>query len=114
MPSGSETMRYLFHHQLPPGRQATYARFVTTERPHKAETKRLRLAVGGNLVHYPDKVSTPTSDLSTVKLLLNSVISTLGARFATFNLKDFYIGTPMVRKEYMRIPLASIPQSIID
>jgi hypothetical protein len=29
-------------------------------------------------------------------------------------LKDFYLGTPMARKEYMRIPLASIPQSIID
>jgi hypothetical protein len=65
-------------------------------------------------VHYPDKVSTPTADLSTVKLLLNNVISTPGARFATFDLKDFYLGTPMIRKEYMRIPLASIPQSIID
>jgi hypothetical protein len=30
MPSGSETMRYIFHHQLPPDRQATYARFVAT------------------------------------------------------------------------------------
>jgi hypothetical protein len=114
MPSGSETMRYLFHHQLLPGRQATYARFITIERPHKAETKRVRLTVGGNLVHYPDKVSTPIADLSTVKLLLNSVISTPGARFATLDLKDFYLGTPMARKEYMRIPLASIPQSIID
>jgi hypothetical protein len=65
-------------------------------------------------VHYPDKVSTPTADLSTVKLLLNSVISTPGARFATFDLKDFYLGTLMARKEYMRIPLAYIPQSIID
>jgi hypothetical protein len=101
MPSGSETMRYLFHHQLPPGRQATYARFVATERPHKAETKRVRLTVGGNLVHYPDKVSTPTADLSTVKLLLKSVISTPSAHFATFDLKDFYLGTPMMRKEYM-------------
>jgi hypothetical protein len=114
MPSGSETMSYIFHHQLPPGPQATYARFVATERPHKAETKRVRLAVGGNLVHYPDKVSTPTANLSTVKLLPNSVISTPGARFATFNLKDFYLGTPMARKEYMRIPLASIPQFIMD
>jgi hypothetical protein len=34
-------MLYLFHHQLPPGRQATYARFVATERPPKAETKRV-------------------------------------------------------------------------
>jgi hypothetical protein len=49
-----------------------------------------------------------------VKLLLNSVISTPGARFATFDIKDFYLGTPMARKEYMRIPLAYIPQSIID
>jgi hypothetical protein len=114
MPSSSETMRYLFHHQLPPGCQAIYARFFATERPHKAETKRVWLTVGGNLVHYPNKVSTPTSDLSTVKLLLNSVISTPGARFATFDLKDFYLGTPMTRKEYMRIPLASISQSIID
>jgi hypothetical protein len=114
MPSGSETMRYIFHHQLPPGRHATYARFVATERPHKAETKRVQLTVGGNLVHYPDKVSTPAADLSTVKLLLNSVISTPGARFATFDLKDFYLGTPMMRKEYMRIPLTSIPQTMID
>jgi hypothetical protein len=47
-------------------------------------------------------------------LLLNSVISTPGARFITFDLKDFYLGTPMMRKEYMRIPLASIPQTIVD
>jgi hypothetical protein len=114
MPSGSETMRYICHHQLPPGRHATYACFLATERPHKAETKRVRLTVGGNLVHYPDKVSTPTADLSTVKLLLNSVISTPGARFITFDLKEFCLGTPMIRKEYMRIPLASIPQPIVD
>jgi hypothetical protein len=98
MPSGSKTMRYLFHHQLPPGRQETYARFFATERPHKTETKCVQLTVGDNLVHYPDKVSTPTADLSTVKLLLNSIISTPGARFATFDLKDFYLGTPMARK----------------
>jgi hypothetical protein len=114
MPSGSKTMRYIYHHQFPPGRHATYARFVTTERPHKAETKRVCLTLGGNLIHYPDKVSTPTADLSTVKLLLKSVISTPGARFATFDLKYFYLGTPMMRKEYMRIPLTPIPQTIID
>jgi hypothetical protein len=49
-----------------------------------------------------------------VKLLLNSVIFTPGARFATFELKYFYLRTPMMRKEHMRIPLASIPQPIIE
>jgi hypothetical protein len=84
-------MRYIYHHQLPPNRQATYASFVATERPHKAETKRVCLTVGGNLVNYLDKVSTPNADLSTIKLLLNSVISTPSARFITFNLKYVYL-----------------------
>jgi hypothetical protein len=107
-------MAYIRHDDLPHGWKATYARFVATKRPHKTEKKRVRLTVGGNLVHYPDKVSTPFADLTTVKILLNSVISTTHARFATFDLKDFYLGTPMVRKEYMLIAITSIPQSIID
>jgi hypothetical protein len=68
-------MHYIPHHALPPGYKATYARFVATERPHKTETRRVRLTVGGNLIHYTDKVSAPTADLSTVKMLLNSIIS---------------------------------------
>jgi hypothetical protein len=107
-------MRYLFHHQLPARHQATYSHFVATKRPHKARTKRVRLTLGGNLVHYPEKVSTPTADLSKVKLLPNSVISTPDDRLATFNLKEFYRGTSMARKKYMRIPIASIPKYIID
>jgi hypothetical protein len=46
--------------------------------------------------------------------LLNSIISTPNARFTTFYLKDFYLGTPMAQKEYMWIAITSIPQSIID
>jgi hypothetical protein len=107
-------MRYIPHHALPPGRKATYARFVATERPHKTETKRVHLAVGGNLIHYQNKVSTPTADLSSVKMLLNSVISTPHAHFATFDLNDFYLGTPMTRKEYMHISINSIPKSMVD
>jgi hypothetical protein len=114
VPSGSDTMRYLPHNAQSQGRKSTYARFVATERPHNTETRCIRLAVGGNLIHYQDKVSTPTSNLSTVKVLLNSVISTPGARFATFDLKYFHFGTPMFQQEYMRISITSIPQSIID
>jgi hypothetical protein len=46
MPSGTETMAYIRHNALPPGRKATYARFVATEWPHKTEKKRVRLTVG--------------------------------------------------------------------
>jgi hypothetical protein len=114
MPSSTEIMAYLRHDALPKGRKATYTRFVATERPHKTEKKRVRLTIGGNLIHYPDKVGTPSADLSTVEILLNSVISTPNNRFATFDLKYVYLDTPTTRKEYMWITITSIPQSIND
>jgi hypothetical protein len=51
--------------------------------------------MGGNLVNYPDDCGTPTADLLTVKLLLNSIISTPNAKFMIIDLKDFYQLTPM-------------------
>jgi hypothetical protein len=91
-----------------------YSRFVASERPYKVESKRVRLMVGGNQIDYLGQVSTPTAGITTVKLLFNSVISTPNARLTVFDLKDFYLGTPMERYDYMRIPLSAIPQSIIE
>jgi hypothetical protein len=67
---------------------------TTTQDRYQARPPHL----GVNLIHYPDKISTPTAELSTVKMLLNSFISTPGACFTTFDLKDFYLDTPMVKK----------------
>ena len=57
---------------------------------------------------------TPTSDLLTVKLLLNSVISTPGAKFMTLDIKDFYLNTPMENPEFLRMKLDQFPQDVID
>jgi hypothetical protein len=114
MPIGYERMWYIYHHELPKGRKTAHSRFVASEQPHKVESKRIRLAVGGNQIDYPGRVSTPTAGITTAKLLFNSVISTPNARLTVFDLKDFYLRTPMECYEYMRIPLSSIPQSIIE
>jgi hypothetical protein len=45
----------------------------------------------------------------TIKLPLNSVISTKGAHYCTVDLKDFFLNTPMIRPEYMRMKLKDIP-----
>jgi hypothetical protein len=52
---------------------------------------------GGNQIDYPGRVSTTTAGITTAKLLFNSVVSTPNARLAVFDLKDFYICTPMER-----------------
>eukprot|EP00804_Cyclotella_cryptica_P024520 CCRYP_014626-RA/>CCRYP_014626-RA protein AED:0.39 eAED:0.39 QI:0/0/0/1/0/0/2/0/256 len=49
----------------------------------------------------------------TTKVLLNSVISTKGARFMTIDIRDFYLNTPMVRPKYMRLEVSDIPDHII-
>ena len=48
-------------------------------KPTKAEPIRTRLTVGG----YPNNCGTTTADLLLVKLLINSILSTIGARFMT-------------------------------
>jgi hypothetical protein len=47
------------------------------------------------------------------KMIMNSVISTKGARCMMIDLKDFYLNTPMKRPEYMRLKLNDIPEEII-
>ncbi len=50
----------------------------------------------------------------TTKILLNSIISTHGARFMTIDIKDFYLNTPMDRPEFMRLKMADIPKEFIE
>jgi hypothetical protein len=70
--------------------------------------------MGGNLVNYPGDCRTPTANLLTVKLLLNSIISMPNAKFMTLDLKDFYLMMLMKRYKYIRMKLELFPQDIID
>ena len=56
----------------------------------------------------------PTADMTLVKILLNSVISTKDARCVTLDIKDFYLNTPMKRYKYMFLKLVDIPEEIIE
>ena len=75
---------------------------------------RFRLTVGGGKLEYDGTTKTQFSSLINLKLLLNSTISTPGARFGCFDVKNFYYGSPMTEYEYMRIAYDEIPQKIID
>ena len=48
-----------------------------------------------------------------VKILLNSVISTPGAKFMTADMSNVYLNTPMERYEYAKLKLTNIPLEII-
>ena len=78
---GMDTIECILLSSVPKGETVTYSRIVCKFRPQKDEQHRKRLTAGGNLIVCLYEVSTPTASIITNKLLLNSVISTPGARF---------------------------------
>ena len=70
--------------------------------------------MGGDRTNCPFDCGTPTAKILTIKLLLNSVISTPGAKFMTINISNFYLNTPMDRYEYMRMKLKMFPDDVIE
>jgi hypothetical protein len=112
---GTDTIFFIPKHQVPEDRwkDVTYAKFVCELKPNKAKVHRTQLRVGGNKVHYPGDVGTPTADLTLVKMHINSVVSNRGAQYMTLDIKNFYLNTPVVRYKYIRIKIDDIPDEII-
>ena len=54
-----------------------------------------------------------TAIILTIKLLLNSIISTQGAKFLGLDLNDFYLNTPTDRPEFFCIKLSNFPKDVI-
>jgi hypothetical protein len=95
-------------------RNVLYRLITCLIRPDKIDKpNRTRLVVGGDRVHYPYNAGIPTTNLLTVKLLINSMISMPGARFFTMDIKNFYSCTPMSRYKYMRLKLLDMPEDVI-
>jgi len=114
--TGTNIIVFIKKDQVPRARakDVTYGLITTLILPEKIEEpNRTRLVAGGDKVHYPGDAGTPTADLLTIKILLNSTISTPNAKFMTMDIKDFYLNTPMARYEYMRRRLLDVPEDVI-
>jgi hypothetical protein len=64
---------------------------------------------GGNLINYPGELTTKTADITTSKLMWNSIFSTEGARYMCLDIKNFYLTAPLDCFEYMKMPLSLFP-----
>eukprot|EP00804_Cyclotella_cryptica_P003592 CCRYP_002190-RA/>CCRYP_002190-RA protein AED:0.27 eAED:0.27 QI:0/0/0/1/0/0.5/2/0/535 len=113
---GTNTFKPIQYHEIPMQRKRdiTYTPVVCALRPQKADPYRTRITLRGDRIRYPGDCGTKTGSLETVKLLLNSVLSTPTTRFASFDISNFYLGTPLDRPEYARIKLTDIPDKFIQ
>ena len=102
---GTDTIDFIPHAEVPFGTTVTYGRIFYTYRPQKKEKHRTRLTIGGNLFICLYDLSAPSSDITTAKLIFNSVISMPGARFITLDFKKFYLKTPLPEPSYMNMKI---------
>ena len=87
MLTGTNTIHFIHSFDKPTDRKATYLKIVAELKPHKAEKHRVRFTVGGNRIDYPGIVTTPTTEIQTVKLHLKSVISDVNASYLVADIK---------------------------
>ena len=64
------------------------------------------------MIFYPHDKSQPKADITTVKLHINSTIST-GARYACIDIKNMYLNSTMKEPECMLIEAKYILQEFI-
>ena len=93
---------------IPNYRVVTYANIIVDYRPQKEDPNRVRITAGGNLIIYPGKLTTRTADITTSKILWNSVLSTNNAKYMCFDIIFFY------RYEYMKMPISIFPHHVIE
>jgi hypothetical protein len=98
---------------IPKTETITYACIIIDFCPQKEYPHRICITAGGNLIHYPGQLSTQTADLTTSKLMWNSVLSTEGAKYMCLYIENFYLSAPLDRFEYMKMPLALFPSWIV-
>ena len=74
---GTNTMYFIPKEEVPfKTKKVTYPKIVCDIRPHKAETHRTRITVGGNLLDYAGTLNNPAATITKAKCLFNSVVST--------------------------------------
>ena len=95
MSTGTDTIQIIKRQDVPSNKVSTYGRLVVSIWPNKTKSHRTCLTIGGNLIHYPENVSTPTVNMILAKILFNLVLSTPNARMVVADVKDFYLNTIM-------------------
>ncbi len=117
MTKGTNIIFFLSHADIcniPSNRTVTYACIVIDHCPPKEGPNRIHITFGGNLIDYPFELTTRTADMVSSKILRNSVIITKDACLVDADIKNMYLETPLDQFEYMKIPIALLPDSIIE
>ena len=109
----SKTGRLIHRHEMPANKQVSYYNQKCKIKilPDGTIQRRIRGTIGGDKVDYPGVTAAFVAYLETIRVQLNAAVSE-DAELCVADIKDFYLGTPLDRKEYMSISLKHMPPDI--
>ena len=111
---GMNVCEWVTWDKIPKGKVVTYARYTVAYRPEKVdEPYRVRIRAGGDRLIYEGPVSTHVAGMETFKILLNSTISTKGAKMVMGDISNMYLESFLKDAEYVRFKVDQIPPNII-
>ena len=79
---------------MPARRTVSYGRIVAEIRPQKDEKYRTQITVGGSRINFPGDVNTPKANLTTAKLILNSVLLIKNKKIYVCRHRQFILEIP--------------------
>ena len=88
---GTNSIFVMTHEEIkniPKDRVVIYARIVVDFRSQKIDPNQVRITAVGNLIKYSGELTTRTADLTTSKVIWNSVLSTKDEKFMGNNIKQ--------------------------
>jgi hypothetical protein len=91
---GTDTCLFIKLTNILKDRKITYGKILCDCKPHKKEKERVRLTIGGDRLDYSGDVATSTADITTFKILINSILSTADSAMMMMDIKNYYLGTP--------------------
>ena len=87
---GTKSMFVIDHKEIkwiPADCTITYTNILVDYFPQKSDPNRFIITAGGNLINYPGELTSGTADLTTSKILRNSIFSTIGAKHMCVDIK---------------------------
>ena len=110
---GVDILEWIFKQDVPHGQRVTYPRYTVDILPEKSESYRTQITAGSNILEYFGDTTTHCASMETVKLHLNSILSTTSARYCNADISNMYLCSLLPDAQYVCFQYSLIPSEII-
>jgi hypothetical protein len=118
------TLRPIYSSEIPKGEKVAYYNQQVKEKEviidgQRYVDARVRGTLGGDRLDYQGATSANTADYTLFKTLISATLHDVkyvdpNTRFISIDAVDYYLYSPMEEPAYMMVPIADIPEEIVD